>query len=93
MRLGDDPEGFADAIKRQWVVDHRVKTGIAGVGRAAVTSIRKGDFVAVAATLDVVKTFRNKQWRTEMRISMREVSRLMGVDELAVSSHATTMSS
>lgn len=68
-----------------------MRTGIAGVGRSAATSIRKGDFVAVAATVDVVKTYRNKESRMELRLSMREVSRLMGVDALAVSASALNL--
>ncbi|KAI0351824.1 hypothetical protein OH77DRAFT_1523736 [Trametes cingulata] len=83
LRLGDDPEGLAAGLERQWVVAHRVHTGIVDSGRAASTCIRQGDFVAVAAAVDVVKSFRGKEWRTELRLTMREVCRIMSVSQLA----------
>ncbi|KAI0351710.1 hypothetical protein OH77DRAFT_1513638 [Trametes cingulata] len=93
LRLGDDPEGLAEAIKRHWVVGHRVRTGIAKTGKAAATCIREGDFVAVAASVDIIKTQRGREWRTEMRLSVREVSRIMSAEELRSHSPAAAVTS
>ncbi|KAI0670729.1 hypothetical protein C8Q78DRAFT_1070249 [Trametes maxima] len=57
--LGDDPHGWATAIKNDWVIAHRIVTGIYTDSREMVrkpyTVIRRGDFVEVAAWFEAVK--------------------------------------
>ncbi|KAI0643765.1 hypothetical protein C8Q79DRAFT_1012324 [Trametes meyenii] len=78
--FGDDPHGWALAVQRDWVVTHRIVTGIYNNEGVAVkkpyTVIRPGDFVEVAARLEIAKFRKTNRWVTEARFIIQEVLRL-----------------
>ncbi len=87
LRLGDDPQGYAKDIQSAWVVAHRVLTGKREQGRSSShppSIIRVGDFVEVAASVDIVRSKVDKQWRRTLRLAVSEVVRTHTALELEV---------
>lgn len=76
----DDPGARATKINHLWRVEHKVKTGIRTDGNHLTPvppmAIRCGDFVDVAATVQVVTMRCKKGRRTEVQLCPIEVVRL-----------------
>ncbi|KAH9899677.1 hypothetical protein C8Q73DRAFT_743560 [Cubamyces lactineus] len=78
--FGDDPNGWAVKLQRDWVVTHKILTGIYDESCTAVkkphTVIRLGDFVEVVASVEIVKYRKYQRWITEVRLILQEVLRI-----------------
>lgn len=87
--FGDDPHGWAASVKREWVVTHKILTGVYDESQAAVrklyTVIRVGDFVEVVASVEVVKYRKYQRWITEARLILQEVLRICEKNTVLVS--------
>ncbi|KAI0662233.1 hypothetical protein C8Q70DRAFT_910049 [Cubamyces menziesii] len=87
--FGDDPHGWAASVKRDWVVTHKILTGVYDSSQAAVrkpyTVIRVGDFVEVVASVEVVKYRKYQRWITEARLILQEVVRICEKNTVLVS--------
>ncbi|OJT12032.1 hypothetical protein TRAPUB_9516, partial [Trametes pubescens] len=77
---GDDPHGWAAAVQNDWVVGHKVFTGIydehGKPSKRPYTVIRVGDFVEVTSSVDIVKYRKRSGWATEARLTVQEVLRV-----------------
>ncbi|KAI0682873.1 hypothetical protein C8T65DRAFT_595945 [Cerioporus squamosus] len=87
LKAGDDPHGRAKIVEKMWVVGHRVRTGIrTGEENHSrpPSVIRVGDFVEVAACIDIIRQKKNKSWERKMRLTITEVVRTHSSDEVKV---------
>ncbi len=89
LRHEDDMKGRAARISSRWIVDHTVKVGIRrpngrNIG-ANYKILRKGDFVEVAVSIDVVTYRRGGSRRTCTMLMMNEIVRLWTAKETKVS--------
>lgn len=88
--FGDDPNGWTSAIKNDWVVTHKIFTGVYDDNGKATkrpyTVIRVGDFVEVVCTIEIARFRRRSGWATETRLILQEVMRVMDKEGVEVSS-------
>ncbi len=90
---GDDPHGWASAIQNDWVVDHKIFTGIydehGKPSKKPYTVIRVGDFVEVTTAVEIIKYRKRNGWATEARLSVQEVIRAADKATVEVSTSVT----
>ncbi|EIW61753.1 uncharacterized protein TRAVEDRAFT_18354 [Trametes versicolor FP-101664 SS1] len=88
INFGDDPHGWTSEIKNDWVVTHKLSTGVYLEGGRAVKKpysvIRPGDFVEVVCTVEITKFRKRSGWGTEARLILQEVLRVCDKDVVQI---------
>lgn len=89
----DDPGRKAARLTPSWIVDHVITAGVSNANGTAVQvhprAIRRGDFVDVLVTVEVVSTRgrTGKGRRVEVHFCPHQVLRVSSAAEIVVSAH------
>ncbi|EIW60989.1 uncharacterized protein TRAVEDRAFT_119574, partial [Trametes versicolor FP-101664 SS1] len=87
--LGDDPHQYALNIRREWLVTHRIVTGLYNndhsVCKRPYNVIQKGDFVEVKCHVEVMRFRKKTNWVTEVRFVPEAVIRVCDKTTVRVS--------
>ncbi|KAI0357518.1 hypothetical protein OH77DRAFT_1435757 [Trametes cingulata] len=90
--FGDDPHGWSSSIRDDWVVTHKISTGVySETGKPYkrhYTAIRPGDFVEVVSTVDIIKYRKKSGWATQAKLTLQEVMRVCDKETVQVASAA-----
>ncbi|KAI0355618.1 hypothetical protein OH77DRAFT_1520720 [Trametes cingulata] len=78
--FGDDPHGWSSSIRDDWVVTHKISTGVYNETgkpyKRHYSAIRPGDFVEVISTVDIIKYRKKSGWATQAKLTLQEVMRV-----------------
>lgn len=86
---GDDPDGLAKKIEKQWVVEHRIGYALQGEDgtrkQCNHIAIRHGDFVDVGFTFDIFTRYMKGKRATTVTLAIQDILRLYTGAEIQVS--------
>lgn len=80
LQRGDDPDGSAKKVEKQWVVDHKIGYALQyedGSRRSCNhIAIRQGDFVDVGVTFDILTRYTKHKRNTSVTLAIQDILRL-----------------
>lgn len=88
LERGDDPDGLAKRVEKQWVVDHRIGYSLQTENGTRKScnhfAIRPGDFVDVGITFDILSRFVKGKRTATITLAVKDVLRLRTGSEVEV---------